>query len=362
MMFISNIIVLTMLFIVVVLFVSINSSTEGFVGYNEKHVEYKVFMNTILNPILQEIVNERNNRVNKRASSVVLIPSTYNKIEKSLETMMNFSNNPKIKGIFAIDGCDIFASKKTSYLVLKSFYNEQVNKYIPETHLINEINIFRPKSKDKFICKKDIQRKKGIEIFDTLDEVKKQCTEEKEFNVVQKYVHDTLTIRGKKMCIRIYILVKCEKNTNQPIFYIHKSMKCLYSDDKNRDITSSELTDSNYENVPQIKTELYTHLDDTYGPGTGKKTDQLISELMKKVCYPFKKYLGKRMNLKSKTRIQLFGCDLILTKAFKPLFLEANKGPSMKSINSLDYRQKHELVNDTLNMFESNQVNFSFLV
>ena len=358
-MFILNIIIITILFIVVVLFVSMNTTTEGFVGNIEESVKYKVFMNTNLNTILQKIVNERNHRVVRKPTAVVLIPSTYNGIEKQLETMVL---DAKTKGIFAIDGCDIFASKKTSYLVLKSFYDKKVNEYIPETHLINEINIFRPNSKDKFICKKDIQRKKGIEIFNTIDEVKKQCTEEKEFNVVQKYVNDTLSIKGKKMCLRIYILVKCEKNANRPRFYIHKSMKCLYSDGKNKAITSSELTDSNYQNVPQIKPELYTYLNEKYGQGTGKKIEKSIHELMKKICYPFKKYLGKNMKLKSKTRIQLFGCDLILTKEFRPLFLEANKGPSMKSINSLDYRQKQELLNDTLNMFETNQANFELLV
>ena len=65
-MFISNIIVLTILFIIVILFVSINSSTEGFVGYNQNHVEYKVFMNTNLNVILRNILIKRNNRINER--------------------------------------------------------------------------------------------------------------------------------------------------------------------------------------------------------------------------------------------------------------------------------------------------------
>ena len=286
------------------------------------------------------------------------IPCGYNGIETELKKL-TFSD-PEGKKIFGIDGCDSIVSKNSLWTSLKTcFGNEIASSIMPQTCVLqdpldlkNFENLYN--SNNVYVLKKNLQRKQGIYLTRSLNEIKE--AKNNNYRIVQRFINSYI-INKRKMNLRIYFLMVVLPNGEKK-GYIHKLGKCLYtskdvsdSDSAKNDLVFEEhvtnsytLEKSIYDNNPQSLQELEEYLSRYYkNPHIlFKRMDTLFSQFFECIKYN----LGNLSNLEDTTRFQLFGADVIFDNTLTPYLLEVNKGPDMKYKDEKDKEMKTKVYLD----------------
>ena len=193
-------------------------------------------------------------------------PCGYTNVELELRKLRNIPTNKKI---FGIGGSDLIAAKDYLWYMIVEYYGRDVaSTLMPETYLLNfkkDLDLFKKNyDPNKFyILKKNLQRKEGIIITKSLDEINKSI--EDNFTVVQKHIESFL-VKKKKINLRLYILVVCN-NKNKNV-YLNKTGKCIYTNkdynentyDKEVHLTSYNLNQNVYDGRPFLLDELKIYL------------------------------------------------------------------------------------------------------
>ena len=301
------------------------------------------------------------NRISDQYNCDLYIPCGYNLVEAELYLL---SKSQKLKPttiIYGIVGCDNIVSKNNIWTILEDFYGRLgATRYMPLTYIVDNnehidelIKQHHPGS--KYILKKNIQRKRGLLITDSLKVINN--AEEEDFKIIQKYIKQPLLINKRKLNIRIYVAVIYKFRKTH--MYLYKEGKCIYTnkdyivdgDDKDfeRNITSFNLSSDIYLKNPLLLQDLRNYLNENHKIGDKLLKDIYI--LMKNVCLPIKPEICNNYpNIIDNTCFQLFGGDIIVTKDYKPLLLEFNKGPSMTTDIDIDQKMKKGLIEDTFKL------------
>ncbi len=282
----------------------------------------------------------------------IFIPNSYNNIENIL---FNIKLNINSKIIFGINGCDELVSKNKLYINL---INNNINNkhFLPKTFILsnksNKEKFINNFNKNKiYILKKNIQSKKGITITNNLSIIKKLFNDS--YILIQEYINDSLLINGRKMNLRLYLIVIIKNNKKK--FYIHKNKKCLYANkiynnnfvDLNESITSSELNKNVYNNLPLDYNELIKYLKkNNYNI---KLLNKNLNNIFNIIVNTYKNILFQSSNLNSLTSVQLFGIDILIKNNLDTILLEINKGPVMRGVNKQDQLLKEEVYEDIFN-------------
>jgi hypothetical protein len=304
------------------------------------------------------------NRISDQYNCDLYIPCGYNLVEAELYLL---SQSQKLKPttiIYGIVGCDNIVSKNNIWTILEDFYGRLgATRYMPLTYIVDNnehidelIKQHHPGS--KYILKKNIQRKRGLLITDSLKVINN--AEEEDFKIIQKYLKQPLLINKRKLNIRIYVAVIYKFRKTH--MYLYKEGKCIYTnkdyivdgDDKDfeRNITSFNLSSDIYLKNPLLLQDLRNYLNlKNENHKIGDKLLKDIYILMKNVCLPIKPEICNNYpNIIDNTCFQLFGGDIIVTKDYKPLLLEFNKGPSMATDIDIDQQMKKGLIEDTFKL------------
>jgi hypothetical protein len=347
-------IIIILLFLILLLYI-----------YNRTREDFTTYMRCQEKPIagiMQTILNKFN-VTKKEINFDLYIPCGYNGVEKELKLLT--LEDSRGKKIFGIDGCDGIVSKNRLWSSLRfCFGTTKASKIMPLTVVLSDKNDMKnfKKSYDPeniYILKKNLQRKQGILITHSLNEIMR--AEKQKYMVVQRYI-DSYVINKRKMNLRIYFLMVITPDGKKR-GYIHKLGKCLYtSKDINKNsnaelifeehITNSyTLEKSIYKNNPQGLDDLEKYLGKYYKNPHAlfKNMDKLFSQFFKCV----KDNLGNLQNLDDTTRFQLFGADVIFDNTLTPYLLEVNKGPDMKFKDEIDQKMKTKVY---LDVFEKASV------
>lgn len=291
----------------------------------------------------------------------IYIPCGYTNVENELEDFNYFSESynkskPELKDrktIFAISGCDLLASKDKLWQALETKYTRSEARLImPETYITankHDMELFKQRfnSKKIYICKKNIQDKKGLELVSgDYNLIIKKVYSEK-YKLVQEYLENPLLIKGRKLNLRLYFVVLCDESVKM---YLYSEGKCIYTNknysknaninDLESHITSVNLDVAIYDDLPESMEDLKKFLgDDKFR----SLFDKIIAKLKKitltikpNVCNINKDYDG----------FQLFGLDIIIDEKMNPYVLEFNKGPAMTYKTKNDKKLKTQLFND----------------
>jgi len=312
---------------------------------SEPFINYKSCENYNLDKALINVLNQTNSKkVDKNWKLYVPCDNFY--IEKELSKL---SIN-KDQFVFGISGSDYLASKNTLWEILKNYYLDNVTNYLPKSYLPKDINLFKNDYKidQLYILKKNIQQQKGINISKNLDFIV-YSLENKTINIVQELLSNPLLVDGRKINMRVYLLVICnEKYKNA---YIHNNGFIYYTKNKysktNLDfdyhITTGYIDRSIYENNPLTHTDLYEHLD-KIKQGNSKILKNNIVELMKNIFKPLQKYIGNNKKIQKGTSFQLFGCDVAPDKNLDCKLIEINKGPDLSFKDEKDGKVKKDVL------------------
>lgn len=285
----------------------------------------------------------------------IFLPCNYTHVEQELREMDTQRLLPN-QSVFAVDGCDKLVSKNKLWQALVDVYGRaRASTISPPTYVVADPDDLARFLEDyvpqrMYICKKNVQRKKGLMMSDNLDTLLR-CHYQG-YKVIQEYLTDVHLVKGYKLNLRLYVLVVCDTYGNKHV-HIHPEGKCLYTEQPyNPDTlhdTSTQITStasaSVYEDdaLPLTLNDLREHwlnVHVNYDHVMRNVHEQLhaaVNAVLPKLC--------RATKFRRVTRFQLFGADVLLRgRDLAPFVLEFNKGPSMKPVNARDYAMKRRVM------------------
>jgi hypothetical protein len=273
----------------------------------------------------------KNHKINlQKVGFDLYMPCGYNNIEREMAENIFYG-----KYIFGLKGCDRIVSKNSIWTILENTYGRQfASKIMPETFVLSdekqlEMAFDKIDNNINLICKKNLQRKLGLKFTGNKKELE-ECVKE-DFKIAQRFMKNTLNIKGRKMNIRIYYVIK--KEGDKMTFYLHRNGKILYTNKKtdgeisfDTHITSYQMDSNIYKNdgMPHSIDDLRQFLGKEKSNKIWAKIEEKMGLLSKAITYVFKDEIHY-----DKVCFQLFGVDVIVEENGEPFILEINKGPDM---------------------------------
>jgi hypothetical protein len=319
-----------------------------------------------ISPILEDIFEKydihhtKSNPKNKSLSSYtkngssweLYIPCGYNYVESELPSI-SMSNSPSQLYIFGINGCDKMVSKNNIWSSLKKYYGfDGASNIMPSSYVLeddNDMKLFKRDyvSDEIYILKKNVQRKEGLKLTKDLNTIMKAKNDE--YKVVQKYIRNLYLINGRKVNLRVYLLIVIEND--QKKFYLSDLGKCIYTNKKYNDddldfesnITSYHLDMSVYKENPRTFDQLRDYINkNENNANAGSLFFVRMNQILQKMCMALDKEFYQSKNIRERNAIsfQLFGVDVIMDKDLNPFVLEVNKGPDMSARDEEDKKMK----------------------
>jgi hypothetical protein len=291
----------------------------------------------------------------------------------------------------AVLGCNKLCSKNGLWSVLETTYGRPDSRKItPESWVIpadvSTIRslIYNPETHKKhplaLIFKKNIQGKQGLLLTNSPAEIRKLISAKAGHNnnnycVAQRYIDQPYLIHGRKLNIRLYVLVVLSPVSGSS-WWLYPSGKCIYTNrqyellppgttiqsgsDEQISVLEQHFTSLNLdpqkvyqeEQCPETLDELHEYM-------LAREEDwhriwETIQLGLQKVA---RAYTGKLTAYPNSVGYQIFGVDYILTRTDKdsgsnitPYLLEFNKGPEMKYKSPRDKELKQGLQHDILEL------------
>lgn len=293
----------------------------------------------------------------------LLMFETLNEIDK----MMGSIQYPKnIKYIYGIRGSDYMASKSSLAIVFK--YNN-LQQYIPRSYVLNLDQDFEKLCSEFnphkiYIMKSNIQRQEGFFIPNNLDEIKQNRDK---YVVCQEMLQDPYLINGRKINMRIYVLVVVNERGKVSMYIFNNGFMYYtpekfekYSRDPKKVITTGYIDRKVYEENPLEFTDLRKFLGD-------ERFDLLfgnILSLFKLFKRAYRDIIERENSALPGIKFSIFGADIAPNENLTaPVFLETNKGPSIDYKDDRDKDVKLIMIKSAcsvvgISKFKSDQFHF----
>jgi hypothetical protein len=351
-----------------------------------------------------EIINLDEHQSTGYLKQVIYIPCNYNNSDwdiqeflkdfgaNQLSTLKSTQRRPVIITA-AVLGCNKLCSKNGLWSVLeKTYHREMAKKITPESWVIpaqsakfktllntrQTTNPLSVNSPTAFILKKNIQGKRGLLLSNSRDTLLGllSTSAQKDYAVAQYYLPNPYLIHGRKMNIRLYILITISKDSKQPEWWLYTQGKCIYTNREYRQLpkntTIKSGTDRDLPLLEQHFTSLNLDADRVYSqehcPESLAELHEYMSsrgenwpQIWKKIQLGLKRVAMAYLDKLSKPKLaqkayQIFGADYIISADPKtgapkePYLLEFNKGPEMKYKSPQDPELKSGLQTDILEL------------
>jgi hypothetical protein len=318
---------------------------------------------------------------------ILYIPCNY-------ESVNTEYNNVPVKNnamYFFIDDSDYMIAKEELWKNIVKIYGEdEAITMIPKTYLIdNDENIKKFKkeySTDKlYIMKKNIQRQEGLKIISSLEQfldIMKDNTGDYKYMLIQELLQNPYLISGRKINLRIYVLVVCKGDDYD--IYMYNDGFMYYTADKFKknseetgpNITTGYIDRKVYAENPLTHADFREYLDSnrqlTRYESIARHQHGLLSvfvfnniqNLISKVFKSYHHKIGKNKKLLNNIKFQLFGADVAISDDLNAQIMEINKGPDLGAKDKRDSELKHNLVRDMfkiLNINKDNNNNNNFI-
>lgn len=338
---------------------------ESNISYNRSS-KCKYMMNKTLSNVLEKNNIQYNEDINEWS---LYFPCTYNNIDEEIRNVYPNVENLENRRYFIIDDADEVSSKEQTWKNLVSMYGrETASSIMPMTYVLYDspdVDLFKKEYQDGdlFILKKNIQRQEGLKITNDKNTVLNGIGEN--YVIVQRLLQDPYLINGRKINMRFYLLLVCNKGNveayvhHEGFMYYTKEMFIKNTDSIDVNVTTGYIDRKVYQENPLTHGDFRRYLDDP-----NRETSILEKDIKKNYLlsrYVFDKiYLMLRQTvlaltpkicqgkLKQYTTFQLFGVDVAVSDAFNINLMEINKGPDMGAKDDRDYGIKYLVMEDVL--------------
>ncbi len=307
-----------------------------------------------------KLVIDKRNMKNDDSNWDYFLPCSYTNCEQDI---IKFKDEKTGKKIFMIDGCDTFASKVKLWEFIKIKYMDKASEIMPQTFILkneedmNEFKEFyyykkQENSKCKFILKNFKQRQEGLKLVDNLKDIRNGIKDD--FKIVQDYLEDPFLISGRKINIRVYVLVVCHKGTvgawiynDGFIYYTPKEFE-KFSMDKDKTITTGYIDRKVYDENPLSTNDLRKMI----GKEKSDKLDNSIKTNINKVIESLSGFICLHKDLSKHVRFQIFGADMAPDEELNVKLMEFNKGPDIGFKDDKDGKIKKNMIKDAFDIIE----------
>jgi hypothetical protein len=304
----------------------------------------------------------------------LIVPCSYETTEKEIEDLdkNKISLNEYGEGvrIFMLNNTDHMVSKLALWKYLKQEYGEKIaSSMLPYTWDLTDLkDVEKFKldfNKNKiYITKNNLQRQEGIEIHTNLNSI---ISTKNKYLLVQELLQDPYLILGRKINLRVYVLVIKDNYSNIKlniykdgfIYYTAELFEYNNSAFK-KNITTGYVDRQIYLNNPLTHMDFRKWLDDPKRELTQiekyikethlniKLSDYIFSQIYEQLGFIFKTYediIGTKTN---GVNFQLYGVDVAINNHLNPIVMEINKGPDLSSKDIIDKKLKINLCTDIL--------------
>jgi len=315
----------------------------------------------------------------------IYIPCSYNDISNEIQLAAEHTKH-NYQRIFVLNNCDEITAKNALWdNLVKTYGRNGAIEMMPSTYLLydkNDKELFEQEyDPDKiYIMKKNIQRQEGLLI--TRDKEKILDGYKDDYVVVQELLQNPYTINGRKINMRIYLLVICKDGEIGA--YAHRNGFMYYTKEpfeKNslkdeHNITTGYIDRKVYEESPLTLLDLRKYFDDHDRKLSSAEITLLsqrirlsthifndIKKLLNKVIVSVKNKICNKKELQNNIMFQIFGVDVALNDELVPQIMEINKGPDLGFKDDRDKDVKLSMIEDMFkvlkvipdqnNMFES---------
>ena len=361
-------IILSLILITLILLFTVFKTYEYYKNNNICKLKYIIREDCkyIQSKTLMNVINETKNKFKYN----LYLPCIYEDITEEYDKFIEDKN-----GIyFLIDNTDIMVGKEYLYQnVYNKYGREKTINLLPESWILTDSDDYIRFKKEFnpnkiYIMKKNVQRQNGIKISNNLDEIIKNKKEDEKndypYVIIQELLQDPYTISGRKINLRVYVLVV--KNKNKINLYVYSDGFMYYtaelfqknSTDNKINITTGYIDRRVYQENPLTHNDFKSYLD---SDRTYTKTEQKIRDnnqniskyvfnniynLITNIFSVFFDNIGNSPKLFNNIKFQLFGCDVAIDENLNAKIMEINKGPDLGAKDTRDSELKHNLVRD----------------
>ncbi len=340
-------------------------------------------MNTVTNDVLKQTAKKTNNYL----ESDLIFPCGYNDINDEINSLP-ISNGAK--RVFIIEGADEITAKNYLWTNILNYYGiDYAKKLSPATYLLTEPDIkneIKRLTNDHYpgklyIMKKNIQRQTGLKITNDINEIQRNYDR---YVIVQHLLQNSYLVNGRKINLRVYIVVICYKSKTDVfmfndgfMYYTKKEFEKGNIDSENH-ITTGYVERDVYTKNPLTHRDFKFYLDlpegnKYYHTNQSRKLNQIeksirnqgknisdvifdrIEKLIAEVFITFKGRICKKTDNNNNPvpiyddySVQLFGADVAINDKMEAQIIEINKGPDLSPKDERDGKIKLKLMSDTM--------------
>jgi hypothetical protein len=307
------------------------------------------------------------------SKACLIVPCSYESTEKEIDDLKTEGISENIYGdgvrIFMLNNTDHMVSKLALWKYLKSKYGEMdASGMIPYTWDLTTsegVNKFK-KDFDKnklYITKNNRQRQEGITIHNSLQGV---LDARDQAILVQELLQDPYLVNGRKINLRVYVLVVRDNYGNVKIL-IYKDGFMYYTKElfkKNQlsfdyNITTGYVEREIYEQNPLTHMDFRKFLDSKRKLSKTEKyikknypnvklSSHVFSQIYKLLINIFQTYENTVGTKTDGIGFQLYGTDIAIDEDLNPMIMEINKGPDLTGKDVRDTKLKVNMGKDIL--------------
>lgn len=341
--------------------------------HNKKIKTYCRIKNKKITPLLNNIFMDRDfEKTYEKQKCDLFMPSN--------DDELNMLKFPKNTIVSTIDNINHINKKNLLWKNLVEQYGRhKAGLIIPPTYNIlqkNELRMFAEdyyKNKGSFILKNEQESARGILVSnkfqDMLNHILRKKRQGYPVKVVQRIIKSHL-INGRVFKIRMFLLIKCDRETGIKHYYLHNLGGIFYApeqyDEKNLNNDNiiangywyNNITHSDYigfiNDKPKNLKEIYKHLEKD-----GINPKKMMERVIYLLILIFKSINNKiyRKNVRNE-QFCILGFDIMIDENKRPWIIEFNKGPSMKDYHDANvFYSKKKVWNDIYKLIENDNNN-----
>lgn len=301
----------------------------------------------------------------------IVVPCGYSKVNEEIRKMVPTNDKQMF---FIVNNSDEISGKNYIWNnLVKTFGRMKASTIMPKTYILtskDDMNIFNKEydKKKLYILKKNIQRQKGLKITSDKKEIMKGVSNK--YVVVQELLQDPYLISGRKINMRMYLLLVCRNNEISA--YVHRNGFIYYtqelftknSTENGPNITTGYIDRDVYRTNPLTHYDFRNYLDSKNrelnlaelsavrnGTVSGVLFDR-IYHMLSQCVLAVQHTVCMDSHLKNNVTFQLFGADVAISTKLHPHIMEFNKGPDMGAKDSRDKAVKQSVVDDILKILK----------
>lgn len=306
------------------------------IGRGDKHLSPLPVFKMALNTLDSELVND------SRQANLIFL-ERFNSHRYLLEHPI--CKDAKLYSLISVD----YIACKASLYVLAA-QDRATAKYFPMTFVLSDdrhlkmLKEYVETHKHPVILKSNVQQQMGCKIVSDLDEI-----ELENFVVAQELLTRPFLVFGKKINLRIYLLISCDEDlifkvhTYDDGFVYYAPMKYVHSStDFNRNITTGLLPREFYKAHPETLRDLEKVI---------RRTEINVLKKNIKRCFRtvFSAIKDDLLQIESSYSIDKFvlmGADVAVDDHLNVKIMEINKGPDLSFKGEKDKELKVNMVRE----------------